>query len=84
MHVQGLWGPGSAFRDFKTFWDSTNKRGIPFLEMLAMELKSEGVFVARTLSFTCGCPRTSCSLCMQSPCWGDTGFAAIVTAHASP
>ena len=63
--VQGLRGPGSAFADFQAFLDSTKRRGVPFMEMLAMELKAEGVFVERTLSFTCGCafarhPRRAC------------------------
>jgi len=50
--VQGLWGPGSPFEDFKAFLDSMKSRGVSFLEMLAMEMKSEGYYVARGLSFT--------------------------------
>lgn len=50
--VQGLWGPGSPFADFKAFLDSMKSRGVSFLEMLAMEMKSEGYYVARGLSFT--------------------------------
>lgn len=52
--MKGLWGPGSAFRDFYDFLESTKRRGVSFLEMLAMELKSEGIFVARMLAFQCG------------------------------
>lgn len=47
----GLWGIGSAFPDFEQFLDSMKKRGVSFLEMLAMELKAEGNYVARGLSF---------------------------------
>ncbi|KAK9814268.1 hypothetical protein WJX72_003136 [[Myrmecia] bisecta] len=47
----GLWGPGSAFSDFEAFLDSMKKRGVSFMEMLAMEMKSEGYYVARGLSF---------------------------------
>ena len=52
--MQGLWGPGSAFADFQAFLDSMKRRGVSFLEMLAMEMKSEGYYVARGLSFQCG------------------------------
>lgn len=51
LHVQGLWGPGSPFADFQAFLDSMKRRGVSFLEMLAMEMKSEGYYVARGLSF---------------------------------
>eukprot|EP00208_Stichococcus_sp_RCC1054_P000099 CAMPEP_0206143488 /NCGR_PEP_ID=MMETSP1473-20131121/20743_1 /ASSEMBLY_ACC=CAM_ASM_001109 /TAXON_ID=1461547 /ORGANISM="Stichococcus sp, Strain RCC1054" /LENGTH=921 /DNA_ID=CAMNT_0053538919 /DNA_START=201 /DNA_END=2963 /DNA_ORIENTATION=+ len=47
----GLWGKGSAFEDFEAFLDSMKKRGVSFLEMLAMEMKLEGFYVARGLSF---------------------------------
>ena len=47
----GLWGSGSAFPDFEAFLDSMRKRGVSFMEMLAMELKAEGNYVARGLSF---------------------------------
>jgi hypothetical protein len=49
--MQGLWGPGSPFADFQAFLDSMKRRGVSFLEMLAMEIKSEGYYVARGLSF---------------------------------
>lgn len=42
---------GSAFPDFEQFLDSMKKRGVSFMEMLAMELKAEGNYVARGLSF---------------------------------
>lgn len=51
MARMGLWGEGSPFPDFEAFLDSMKHRGVAFLEMLAMELKSEGKYVARGLSF---------------------------------
>ena len=51
MLRMGLWGPGTAFPDFDTFFESMKKRGVSFLEVLAMEMKSEGKYVARSLSF---------------------------------
>ena len=47
----GLWGPGTAFADFGAFLDSMKKRGVSFLELLAMEMKAEGFYLARSLSF---------------------------------
>ena len=64
--MQGLWGPGSAFSDFQAFLDSMKRRGVSFLEMLAMEMKSEGYYVARGLSFKCAPPAPS------SPCLGSS------------
>jgi hypothetical protein len=40
--LQGLWGAGSAFENFEAFLESMKKRGVSFLEMLAMEMKLEG------------------------------------------
>jgi hypothetical protein len=51
MERMGLWGTGSPFPDFEAFLDIMRHRGVSFLEMLAMELKSEGKYVARGLSF---------------------------------
>ena len=47
----GLWGPGTAFPDFGAFLDSMKARGVSFLELLAMEMKAEGFYLARSLSF---------------------------------
>ena len=46
-----LWGEGTGFENFSVFKSTMNKRGINFLELLTMELKSEGKYVARALSF---------------------------------
>lgn len=48
----GLWGPGSAFAASEDFMTSMSKRGLGFLEMLAMELKAEGKYVSRSLAYT--------------------------------
>lgn len=51
MSRLGLWGPGTGFSDFEAFLDSMRKRGMSFMEMLAIEMKSRGNYVARGLSF---------------------------------
>ncbi|GMH44841.1 hypothetical protein BSKO_12793 [Bryopsis sp. KO-2023] len=48
----GLWGrslPG--FQDFQQFQDKVGGWGVGALELIAMEMKSRGMFVCRTLSF---------------------------------
>jgi len=47
----GLWGQGGPFVDFEAFLKVVSRKGIFFLEMLAMELKREGAYVSRGLSF---------------------------------
>ena len=47
----GLWGEGCPFPDFEAFLKVVSRKGIFFLEMLAMELKREGAYVSRGLSF---------------------------------
>eukprot|EP00277_Geminigera_cryophila_P001483 CAMPEP_0179412588 /NCGR_PEP_ID=MMETSP0799-20121207/4560_1 /TAXON_ID=46947 /ORGANISM="Geminigera cryophila, Strain CCMP2564" /LENGTH=461 /DNA_ID=CAMNT_0021184833 /DNA_START=177 /DNA_END=1560 /DNA_ORIENTATION=- len=47
----GLWGEGCPFLNFEAFLKVVSKKGIFFLEMLAMELKREGAYVSRGLSF---------------------------------
>jgi hypothetical protein len=47
----GLWGAGTAFADFDAFLSSMKTRGTSFLELLALELKAQGKYVARGLSF---------------------------------
>ena len=60
MYAQrlGLWGPGSAFADFGAFLESMKRRGVTFLEMLSMEMKAEGYYVARGLSYKCALPQS--------------------------
>jgi hypothetical protein len=51
MQRLGLWGVGTAFSDFEAFLESMRKRGVSFMEMLAMEMKAQGKYLARGLSF---------------------------------
>jgi hypothetical protein len=51
MERMGLWGPASPFADFSAFLESMRKRGVSFMELLAMEMKAAGRYVARGLSF---------------------------------
>lgn len=53
MSRLGLFGSGSSFPTFEHFLNSLKRKGISFMEMLAMELKGEGFYVARGLSFRC-------------------------------
>ncbi len=47
----GLWGPGTAFADRRTFVDSLRRGGIAAMELIARDLKMQGLYVARALSF---------------------------------
>jgi hypothetical protein len=47
----GLWGDSTSFSNFDMFGNAMMKRGLGGLEVLAMELKSSGRFVARGLSW---------------------------------
>ena len=47
----GLWGPGTAFADRKVFVESLRRGGIAALELIARDLKTQGLYAARALSF---------------------------------
>ena len=47
----GLWGPGTAFADRRTFVDSLRRGGIAAMELIARDLKMQGLYVSRALSF---------------------------------
>jgi hypothetical protein len=48
----GLWGAGSMlYPTFQSFQETLSNRGMGSLEMLALEMKQMGTFVARTLSW---------------------------------
>lgn len=48
----GLWGAGNVlYPTFQTFQKALMNRGVGSLEMLALEMKQKGTFVARTLSW---------------------------------
>lgn len=51
MQRLGLWGEGAAFRSFEVFLDTVQKKGLGVAEMLAMDMKSSGIYVCRSLSF---------------------------------
>ena len=54
----GLWGAGTPFIDFAAFEKFIEKRGLGGLEMLAMEMKSSGMYLSRGLSWTGECDRS--------------------------
>ncbi|WP_299111911.1 strawberry notch-like NTP hydrolase domain-containing protein [uncultured Bradyrhizobium sp.] len=47
----GLWGPGTAFADRRAFVDSLRRGGIAAMELIARDLKMQGLYAARALSF---------------------------------
>ena len=52
MERLGLWGAGNpAFTNFGEFMDAVGSRGVCALELVAMDMKAQGMYVARTLSY---------------------------------
>ncbi|CAM9717560.1 unnamed protein product [Scytosiphon promiscuus] len=47
----GLWGEGTQFEDFQDFLKDIDSRGVGAMELVAMQLKAEGMLLSRTLSF---------------------------------
>ncbi|EFO21446.2 hypothetical protein LOAG_07043 [Loa loa] len=47
----GLWGQGQAFREFSDFINAVEKRGVGAMEVVAMDMKQRGLYLARQLSF---------------------------------
>ena len=47
----GIWGTGSPFRDFNEFLGAVEKRGVGAMEIVAMDMKLRGMYIARQLSF---------------------------------
>jgi hypothetical protein len=47
----GLWGSGTDFPHFSAFLGALEKRGVGALELVAMDMKTRGMYVCRTLSF---------------------------------
>lgn len=47
----GLWGKGTPFKEFGDFYHAIEKRGIGIMEIVAMDMKQRGVYIARQLSF---------------------------------
>ena len=50
----GLWGAGTGFRNSEQFIDALTKAGVGAMELVAMDMKRRGVYLARQLSFE-GC-----------------------------
>ncbi|XP_067635991.1 protein strawberry notch [Eurosta solidaginis] len=47
----GLWGQGTAFPSFNDFIIAVEKRGVGAMEIVAMDMKLRGMYIARQLSF---------------------------------
>merc|ERR1712223_698847 len=47
----GIWGKGSPFKDFGEFLAAVEKRGVGAMEIVAMDMKLRGMYIARQLSF---------------------------------
>uniref|UniRef100_A0A8C3J721 Protein strawberry notch homolog 2 n=1 Tax=Calidris pygmaea TaxID=425635 RepID=A0A8C3J721_9CHAR len=52
MSRLGIWGPGTPFRAFDEFLHAIEKRGVGAMEIVAMDMKVSGMYIARQLSFT--------------------------------
>ncbi|CAF4136663.1 unnamed protein product [Rotaria sp. Silwood2] len=48
----GLWGPGTSFTDFNHFIQAIEQRGVGAMELVAMDMKLRGMYIARQLSFS--------------------------------
>lgn len=47
----GLWGEGTPFRQFSDFINTVERRGVGAMELVAMDMKLRGMYIARQLSF---------------------------------
>ncbi|KYB27027.1 protein strawberry notch isoform X3 [Tribolium castaneum] len=47
----GMWGPGTPFKEFADFISAVEKRGVGAMEIVAMDMKLRGMYIARQLSF---------------------------------
>ncbi|XP_055317524.1 protein strawberry notch isoform X2 [Sitodiplosis mosellana] len=47
----GLWGQGTPFATFNEFITAVEKRGVGAMEIVAMDMKLRGMYIARQLSF---------------------------------
>ncbi|KAH6933665.1 hypothetical protein HPB50_017430 [Hyalomma asiaticum] len=47
----GIWGEGTPFREFTDFISAVEKRGVGAMELVAMDMKLRGMYMARQLSF---------------------------------
>ncbi|XP_069103404.1 protein strawberry notch homolog 1-like isoform X2 [Argopecten irradians] len=51
MERLGLWGEGAPFKSFEQFLDLVQKKGLGMAEILAMEMKTSGMYISRGLSY---------------------------------
>lgn len=47
----GLWGEGQSFPEFGSFINAVERRGVGAMEIVAMDMKQRGLYLARQLSF---------------------------------
>uniref|UniRef100_A0A336KBU6 CSON006692 protein n=1 Tax=Culicoides sonorensis TaxID=179676 RepID=A0A336KBU6_CULSO len=47
----GIWGQGTPFPTFNDFINAVEKRGVGAMEIVAMDMKLRGMYIARQLSF---------------------------------
>ncbi|OQR69151.1 Protein strawberry notch-like [Tropilaelaps mercedesae] len=47
----GIWGEGTQFSEFNDFLNAVEKRGVGTMELVAMDMKLRGMYIARQLSF---------------------------------
>lgn len=47
----GIWGMGTPYSDFGRFCETIEKRGVGAMELVAVDLKMRGAYIARQLSF---------------------------------
>ncbi|XP_065434480.1 protein strawberry notch homolog 2 isoform X1 [Chrysemys picta bellii] len=52
MSRLGIWGEGTPFRAFDEFLHAIEKRGVGAMEIVAMDMKVSGMYIARQLSFS--------------------------------
>ncbi|XP_036409983.1 protein strawberry notch homolog 2-like isoform X2 [Megalops cyprinoides] len=52
MSRLGIWGDGTPFRTFDEFLHAIEKRGVGAMEIVAMDMKVSGMYIARQLSFS--------------------------------
>jgi hypothetical protein len=52
MSRLGIWGTGTQFPTFQDFIKSVERRGVGAMELVAMDMKLRGLYIARQLSFS--------------------------------
>ncbi|KAK1883577.1 Protein strawberry notch like 1 [Dissostichus eleginoides] len=52
MNRLGIWGLKTPFREFNNFIQAVERRGVGAMEIVAMDMKLRGMYIARQLSFT--------------------------------